>query len=69
MSDFLSQEEVNTLLQGGYDMTKEHIARLELLEKQNEIMLKALIEITENSEDSGAIACADEAIIKVRAFE
>ena len=56
-------------LQAGYTFTKAQLARLELLEKQNEIMLKALIKIEENSDDDCARECADDAIIKVKELE
>lgn len=56
-------------LEASYKFTKAQLARLELLEKQNEIMLKALVTIEENSDDDCARACADEAVTKVRELE
>lgn len=56
-------------LQAGYKFTKAQLARLELLEKQNAVMLGALLEIGANSEDFGAIERAYDAIIKVTELE
>lgn len=56
-------------LQAGYKFTKSQLARLKLLEKQNEIMLKALYSVRQNSIEYWVRNCADGAIVKVEVIE
>ena len=52
-------------LQAGYEFTKAQLARLEVLEKQNAVMLHALHQLKDSNEYFSR-QCADEAIVKVK---